>query len=41
MNRDTITLLHLQPRTHEELHRTLERFEEKFDSKRRRPGKPL
>lgn len=36
MDRNTISLLHLQPRSEEELHRTIERFEEKFDTKRRR-----
>ena len=34
MDKRTIELLHLEPRTEEELHRAVERFQEKFDHKR-------
>jgi hypothetical protein len=34
MDKRTIALLHLEPRTDEELHQTIERFREKYDHKR-------
>lgn len=35
MDKRAITLLHLQPRTDEELHRAIERFQAKLDHKSR------
>jgi hypothetical protein len=34
MDKRTINLLHLQPRTDEELHHTIERFQAKFNHRR-------